>query len=376
MRCIVPHRWLAALSLTALLYGASTAFASEAGSAQTFAAPRPEVPAALPIDSRPAPHIALILPVKSDAFARAAAAVRDGFYSAAKVQGHAPLPIRDYPVSEESEEVLAAYQQALAADARLVVGPLTRSGVTALATGDLALVPTLALNVPDGNVALPPKLYSLSLHVESEARQAAQRALKEGRLSAITVVGDTPLLRRIHQAFVGEFTRGGGRLVAEFAFSPDPDALGRLKQEAMLGNADMAFLALDLQRSRLARPYLDPLFLYATSQVNPGDTGPLVGFDLAGVRFLDMPWLLQYDHPAVMIYPRQAFGGALDLERLYALGIDAFRVAQTLLSGTAESALDGVTGRIKLGDDRRFVRELAAAQFSGGKLVVQESTRP
>ena len=138
----------------------------------------------------------------------------------------------------------------------------------------------------------------------------------------------------------------------------------------------MAFLALDLPRARLARPYLDPLFLYATSQVNPGNIGPLVGFDLAGVRFLDMPWLLQQDHPAVMIYPRQGFGGALDLDRLYALGIDAFRLSQALLVGTAGSVVDGVTGRIQLTRDGQFVRELAAAHFSGGKLVIQESARP
>lgn len=334
------------------------------------------MPVALPLDSRSAsPHIALVLPTKSEAFARAAGAVRDGFLAAAKIQGQIALPIREYPVSDESQDFLAIYQQALAAGARLVIGPLTRSSVSALATSALIEAPTLALNAPDGNLALPANLYTLSLQVESEARQVARFALKEGRLHAITVVADTPLLRRIHQAFVAEFTRGGGRHVAEFAFSTDPDALGRIKLEATLGTADMAFLALDLTRARLARPYLDPLFLYATSQVNPGSTGPLVGFDLAGVRFLDMPWLLQQDHPAVMIYPRQDFGGALDLDRLYALGIDSFRVAQALLVGTAGVAIDGVTGRIMLTGARHFVRELAAAQFVDGKLVIQEAAR-
>lgn len=376
MRFGFLHRWPITLSLTALLYGAASAFASEAGPAETYAAPRPDVPVAVPLDrtipiegTGTVPHIALLLPAKSGAFANAAQAVRDGFLSAAKVQGNAPLPIRIYPVSDETPDTVSGYRQALASGARLVVGPLTRNGVTAIAESDMVVVPTLALNVPQGNVALPPKLYTLNLLVETEARQVALFALKQGQLNAITIFGDTPLLRRIHQAFVDEFLRGGGRHVAPFPFSADPEALGRLKDSVQLGAADMVFLALDLERARLARPYLDPLALYATSQVNPGDAGPLVAFDLAGIRFLDMPWLLQRDHPAVMIYPRPDFGGALDLERLYALGIDSFRVAQTLLTGTAGPVLDGVTGRITLGGDRWFVRELAAAHFSGGKLV-------
>jgi len=370
------------LSLTALLYGAASAFASEAEPAAAYAAPRPDVPVAVPLDrtvpiefAGAIPHIALLLPVKSGAFANAARAVREGFLSAAKVQGNVPLPIRIYAVSDEAEDIVTAYRNALASGARLVVGPLTRNGVTAVADSDIVVVPTLALNVPEGNLTLPPNLYSLNLQVESEARQVARLALKQGQLNAITVYGDTPLLRRVHQAFVDEFLRSGGRHVAQFPFSADPEMLGHLKETALLGTADMAFLALDLPRARLARPYLDPLELYATSQVNPGDAGPLAGFDLTGVRFLDMPWLLQQDHPAVMIYPRHEFGGALDLQRLYALGIDAFRVGQALLTGTIGPALDGVTGRITLGSDRRFVRELAATQFTGGKLVTPEPAR-
>ena len=69
---------------------------------------------------------------------------------------------------------------------------------------------------------------------------------------------------------------------------------------------------------------------------------------LNGVRFVDMPWLLQADHPAVMVYPRLQAGDDVEFERLYALGIDAFRLGLELLKGTREPALDGVTGQISL----------------------------
>ncbi len=371
----VTHRWFFVWLVTAILYGGTAAFASKAAfGAQPFPDGKPATnpsPAAAGAGTGAAvPHIALLLPVGLPAFARPAAAVRDGFMAAAKARGGSSLPIRIHAISEEDDRSLIdGYRRALDAGARMVVGPLTRSGVTALAASDGVTVPTLALSAPDGGGPLPQNLFVLSLQIEAEARQVARLAFREGRLNAYTITGDTPLQRRMHQAFVDEFSRLGGKHVAEFAATPDLDGLNRIKQAAALGVADMAFLALDFQRARQVRPYLDPLALYATSQVNSVDASPLVSFDLANIRLLDMPWLLQPDHPAVMIYPRQDFGDSTDLERLYALGIDAFRIAQELLNGRTELMLDGVTGQITSGRDRYFVRELVSARFSNGRLL-------
>ena len=318
------------------------------------------------------PHIALVLPLNSVTFGRPAEAVKNGFLAAARTQGSEALPLRIYAVGDDSGQIVASYGVALASGARLVVGPLTRNGVTAIASNPVP-VPTLALNVPNAGTLVPANLYMLSLRAETEAQQVAQLAFQDGWRKAITVSADSTLMQRIHHAFVDEFTRLGGAIVAEYAFTSDPGDLARIKEAAGLGVADMAFLALDFPQARLARPYLDPLALYATSQVNPGATGPLAGFDLAGVRFLDMPWLLQPDHPAVMIYPRALYREEVDHERLYALGIDAFRVAVSLLADNAAAALDGVTGRITLGPDQQFVRSLTAAQFNQGKLTITGS---
>ena len=79
------------------------------------------------------------------------------------------------------------------------------------------------------------------------------------------------------------------------------------------------------------RPYINSAIpVYATSQVFSGNTNTLTNYDLADVRFVDMPWMLQPDHPAVMIYPRVVPAVTPDLERLYALGIDAYRLLQVL----------------------------------------------
>ena len=396
MRCGVLHRLPVVTLAAAILYGGGYAFASEAvtapasGAAVTAPAATPpplEAPVPLAPDARGAappgsaptgdtapaqgepkvPHIALLLPLESPSFSKHAEAVRNGFLAAAKVQKSAPLPLRIYAVGDDERSAVDNYRRALDNGARLVVGPLTRNGVSAVADSALVIVPTLALNVPDRVVAGQRDLYVLSLHAESEARQVAQLAWQDGRQNVITVSAASPLLKRIHQAFVEEFKRLGGKVVAEYGFSSDQAELNRIRQAAGMGVADMVFLALDYSRARLARAYLGTLALYATSHVYPGNTGALGGFDLANVRFLDMPWLLQPDHPAVMVYPRQDYRDP-DLDRFYALGIDAFRVTQEMLSGNPVTTIDGVIGRLTLRADHQFQRVLTAAQFSDGKL--------
>ena len=119
------------------------------------------------------------------------------------------------------------------------------------------------------------------------------------------------------------------------------------------------------------RPYLgNTLALYATSQVNAG-TSALVARELNLVQFVDMPWLLQPDHPAVMIYPRAQFGDVIDFDRLYALGIDALRIGLELLRNTpATRRWMASPGEIRVTRNQMFVRELPAAQFVDGKTVV------
>ncbi len=86
-----------------------------------------------------------------------------------------------------------------------------------------------------------------------------------------------------------------------------------------------------------------------------------------------MPWLLQPDHPAVMIYPRDA-QLPIDLARLYALGIDGYRLALAWMNGETRFELDGVTGRLRV--DRslgpRVERVPAFAIFRNGAIEREE----
>jgi outer membrane PBP1 activator LpoA protein len=355
------------LLMSALLSGALAAAATDV----------PPYPPVVSADPAAAPHVALLLPTGSDVFAKPAEAVRAGFLEAAKKQVGPAIAVRLYAATEDPKDVVRAYREAIAAGARMVVGPLTRNGVTTIATTpNLITVPTLALNVPDGVASNPLNLYTLSLQIEGEARQVAQLALKDGRRRAIIVTDQSALGRRMRDAFSDAFERGGGYRIADYAYSTDSASLERMRQAAAAGVADMVFLAIDAARARAVRPQFAALPAYGTSQLNPSSTGAAGFVDLTDVRFVDMPWMLQADHPAVMVYARPPLRAADDLERLRALGIDAFRVAQDLIAGKRDIDIDGVTGRLTLEADGQVKRTLPVAQISGGQLTVAAETKP
>jgi uncharacterized protein len=319
------------------------------------------------------PHIALILPLNSTVYAQAADAVKQGFLAAASKEANG-LPVIVYPCKDESTEVVALYQKALGAGAVALAGPLTHEGVGALAASGQLKHPTLALNLIE-DTARVDMLYFFGLPPETEARQAAERATAAGLISATVVSTDSPLSKRLAQAFSDEWQREGGILRPEIVYNGDTTPLKDLSQDP--GNS--VFLAADIDKARLIRPYINASIpVYATSQIFAGNNRTLTNYDLSDVRFFDMPWMLQPDHPAVMIYPRVTPPMTPDMERLYALGIDAYRLLQVLSRSNPASALplDGVTGKISL-NGHVFTREgILAVMRQGQGVPVDSKSRP
>lgn len=322
-------------------------------------------------------HIAVLLPLKSASFSHAADAVRKGFMAAASI-APAQLPVKVYATDETSGDILSVYLTAVQEGAKIVIGPLTRNAVSALAASKSVSVPTIALNTPEENTALPPMLYLFGLSIEAEARQIARIAITEGKHSVFIVSSGTPLSNRAQQAFLDEWKKLDGELSGQFTLSKNQDDLRALLEASIKSSADIIFLAADVAKARLARPYLNPVATtYATSQVFAGKGKQILNIDLNGVRFVDMPWLLEPDHTAVMVYPKPEPNNSVDLDRLYALGIDAFRLATSLAGGEVHNgfALDGVTGKINL-NGQVFERDLTSAQFQEGEAVLMNKLRP
>ncbi len=316
----------------------------------------------------------LILPLQSESYGALAEPVQAGFAAAQQVdEAQANFVTRVYATGDGPEESVAAYRQALADGCVAVVGPLTRNSVTAVAKSGLVTVPTIALNLPDTDEKRRPKqLYSFGIQVEAEARMVARYAHdREGR-RAMTVTASTPLGKRMQQSFADEWMGLGGEVTNNYVLPPGKQVYTGLQEEIATAEPDFVFFAADSRRARLARPFMGTgVAAYGTSQVYGEKDEAQRNVDLNGVMFVDMPWLLQPDHPAVMIYPRPPESYSLDMERLYALGIDAYRLLNWLVKPSFRDGnvvLDGVTGRISLGDHGQFERELPLAEFRQGEI--------
>jgi len=328
--------------------------------------------AAFPVPAPPSPpqppprEIALVLPLTSATYGRAAEAVKAGFEAAAERARVKPLVI-----AHGDGEVVAAMTRARDAGAVVIVGPLVRDDLKAVAAAEVALPWIIALNQLDDGAPLPYHMYALTLTVESDGRQLARYLRRNDARNVAVIVGDSPLQKRLAAAFVDEWLELGGGPPSTERLDRDPQALVRLKQRMAKTPPDAVLLATDVADAAFVRPYLGTLPACAGSQIDDRQPPQLVR-DLAGVCFIEIPWLADPDAPAFAQLKHPSLGNAA-LDRLYALGIDAFRIAQAIQDGPIDRLdFDGATGRLTLDDTRVFAREGRVLTYSGGVIEPAE----
>jgi len=318
---------------------------------------------------RPSPAatdlIALILPLDVPAYARAAEAVRAGFLAAADAAG---MRAKCVILGHKEDGVLAAFEDARKRGVRVVVGPLLRDDLKTLAIADAEIPWTIALNQLDDPTTLPPAVYSFALTVESDARTVAHRMQADGVRAVDVIAGDPPVMKRMASAFAAEWVKTGGAPPAAYRFDPAPEALTQLRRNLARATPDALVLAIDGAEAPLVKSFTGPVTAYASGLVFERPD-PATIRDLNDVRIVEVPWLATPDAPAFGVFARPDFGSAA-LQRLYALGIDAFRVAQAFGDDPPERfELDGATGHITLVEGRQFAREGLFAVYRDGTLV-------
>ncbi len=372
----------------------------------------PAVPAA-GVDSAPPAHVALLLPLQSSLFGAAAEAVRTGFLTAF-ARKHSNLNVTVIESGDAVPDMVAAYRDA-AAHYDIIVGPLSRSAVAALVQSASVTKPTIALAQPDlpdsSQQRLPPLMLMMGLSIEDEARQVAawvEGEKKPGKIFALST--NIAWQRRAAKAFAGE-ARHIGLVVDELEVSMSNNVLSasglaQLSQRIRAEKPALVFVALDASQTTQLRSAVGAeVPLYGTSQLNSltlsaasklaampavveGSTGDGTNTntsantstsvlprrpELDGVRLLDLPWQLQGTHPGVQAYPRSVTDYAnADMERLYALGIDAFQVADELAMQHTSFDLDGVTGQLSVNMTPTvtyFQRRATQAVYQGGIVI-------
>jgi outer membrane PBP1 activator LpoA protein len=391
MRCRSVGWWMVGYMAAALLLagagGCSTGSAPPAGLARGAAPPPAATPAPAPqailpssvpetpplVQNRPQPtapaaRMTLLLPLGSATLGGAARAIRDGFMAGFAHEPEAvAVSIRD--TGERPEDAVAYYQQALAAS-DIVIGPLQRQAVAAIVRSGHVDKPTLALNLPEGangepsEEALPANMLSMGLSVEEEARQVARWASSDyPNGTAYAVYGQTIWQRRAARAFAAQrLSLGLPTKLAEVSSTSGDARIGdlvklqmRLQAEAPAA-APLLFVALDFDSAREVLAGLGQTVpAYGISQLNPNVAGsaPEPAPEMNGVRLLDIPWQVQTGQGALLAYPRPLPAGEgkpdPDLARLYALGVDGYRVARAIaLKKETVFMLDGLSGKLSL----------------------------
>ncbi|MDB5969577.1 MAG: hypothetical protein JWQ90_2027 [Hydrocarboniphaga sp.] len=331
---------------------------------------------------------ALLLPLTGP-FAATGEAVRAGFLGAA---GASATDVRVYDSGASADQALVAYQNALADGAAVVVGPLQREAVAAIARLGTPPVPVIALNALDENAIAPGNFLQFGLAPEDEARAAAEQAVAQNQRRAIALVPASDWGRRVFAAFGARLHELGGQVAGSDTFESgtnDPSKmikrlLGLEASEnrhkaltAVLGkdtefdgrrrgDVDFVFLAAKPNDARVILPQLrffraGGLPIYSTSLIFEGR-----GIDWPNMRVCDMPWML--DTSGVWIAPRNAAITQIpdvmrSYPRLVALGGDAWRLAGRLRERRlqTEVLIDGASGKLRVANDGRVSRELSCA---------------
>ena len=336
-------------------------------------------------------QVALLVPVTGD-FGAAGEAVRDGFLAAYLHAGESSQRIRVYDTNAMS--IRAAYELARREGADIVVGPLQKEAVAALAALAPAL-PVIALNhLDDQSAGAADTFVQFSLAIEDQA-SAIAAAIAARDVDRI-VLFDSPARwsvrarARFEDELDGIATVGFGtfhRLAdvtnivgAALHIDESQTRAGRL--ESLLGSAvefaprrrddvDAVVALIDADELLSLKPALDfhfagdlPLFAPATATLGSVDRSRL-----EGLRVCAMPWTLEAD----------ALGQAVNVAfpdsrgpyaSLYALGVDGFRLANQLERLTVRrEPIAGSTGVLSLAEDGRIRRALVWAQVREGRLV-------
>lgn len=317
-----------------------------------------EAGAAAPARTR----IAIVLPTLSDTFGIAAQALRAGFMAAHEREPEG-VEVTLVESADGAQNALSAYESAQAQN-DIVVGPLARADVATIARSGKVAKPTLTLAPADADIVLPAQALAIGLSIEEEARQLAAWAgagRKQGK--AVVIAGGVAWQRRAARAFAAQWQEQGlEALPVEIASSSgylSAAGLEQVRKRLMEEKPAVLFFGLDAfqaQQMQLALPkgQAQRPQAYGTSQLNPWSAADWRSAEkrpeMNGVRLVDLPWLLQPDHPAAMVYPRPVTEADRranpDLDRLYALGIDAYRIAREIAAQRTVFELDGVTGRL------------------------------
>jgi len=325
--------------------------------------------------------IALLLPLHGP-LAKVAQSVKKGFFAAADESETSPhIILIDTGVGTSMQ---AAYSEALAKKARIIVGPLLKSQVQNIASLQSS-IPILALNYLNSDISTPSGLYQLGLSPQDEVQQVTQMAWNSGKRSAIIITVNGHWGTEIGKLFAQQWQVLGGIVVDHLELSKNPSSVTQQLRHFLHFKSphtrrmdfDVLFLVSNPQFGRQIKPLLKFFYagnipVYATASIYSGIPSQHFDTDLNQIIFCAAPWSLgNWIEPD--LYQQLKLSFPLDFNRnsqYYALGVDAFHIIQQFeRHKSSQKTLQGTTGILSFNTQRRIVRQLPCAQFHKGYAV-------
>lgn len=327
-----------------------------------------------------------------------AKAIKDGFIAA---YYQTPVTLRPELITLETnskEGAIRAYQSAVNAGVDLVVGPLLKSEIDGLLSIKRP-VPIIALNRPNsqGNFG---NLYYFGLTPDLEAKAIIRHARKNHLKKALVITVNNDWGNRFYQYFQDYADANGIEIVQREKVSANQDigamvrkllkiedSVARAKKlEKELGvklyydkvrrkDADFIVIATPPNIARQIKPFLNYYYandmeVIGTNTIYNNSSEAHLNIDLDGVKFYDMPWMItkQSKFNELKSKSEKLWKKSLqDSPRLFALGMDAYKIAQRFnyIQNMSYSALKGATGNISL-DNNIIEIEYQGAVFQKG----------
>lgn len=335
--------------------------------------------------------------------------------SATPVNGSAQVKV--YDTSTQPLPVLLA--QAQQDGATIVVGPLLKNKVTELGSIQTPLN-VLALNQPETEKSSPNICY-FALSPEDEAQDAARHMWAQHRQMPLLLVPRGSFGDRIAQAFADEWQKQGGQTVLKQGLGsyselkstlrtgirltgtpvsssvqtaapvqsgvtiggitipapPSDEQIAQATSGSTSGNIDSVYIVATQDELTLIKPMIDLAVsgrnkpaVYASSRSYQAGAGPDYRLEMEGVQFSDIP-LLAGNNPALMQQAASQFKNDYSLVRLYAMGIDAWDLANhfSQMRQIPGFQVSGTTGQLSANDNCVIHRKLPWLQYRQGSLV-------
>ena len=327
----------------------------------------------------------------------------------ASVAANPSAELKIYDTSTQPlNQILAQAQQD---GVSLVVGPLLKNNVDELLKSNTSLN-VLALNQPEA-VKNQVNICYFALSPEDEARDAARHIHDQGKQSPLLLVPRNALGDRVTQAFADEWHKLGGGTVLQQKFGslselrggvnggsgialsgtpvvsaqsqPQGVTIGGLTippaptdaQITGSGKVDAAYILATPDEIAFIKPMIamrngsqSGSLLYASSRSAQGTAGPDFRLEMEGLQYSEIP-MLAGSNPALMQQALSAVNNDYSLARLYAMGVDAWALANHFaqMRGMPGFELNGNTGDLIANPDCVINRKLSWLKYQQGQIV-------